>query len=181
MENLQRDDFVRLIEASAALIAADLHKSDLLTWMAARADPEPSAFDILGWMKEPGAKPRAAREVAPRIIPAVDESGSERPMRLSAPVELPPDGPVKPPSLWHHASRLEAARRKQFAEDLEVRLARPTRVRPPFDHLEVADLADDTCRYPHQGKTILFCGRLPKAGKPYCARHAKVCFVRAGG
>ena len=102
---------------------------------------------------------------------------SERPMPMAPPMTLPPDGPAKPRRgeyLWRRLAYME--RKAAMAEFNAARL-KPVRARPAFDCLAVTDLTDDTCKYPHDGATILFCGRQPNRGS-YCADHARVCFAR---
>lgn len=156
MENLQRHDIERLIEASAAVIAAQLHASDLLAWSPQNAVvliPVPPLLRLAG--PEP--------------------TGSERPMRFFAPVDLPSDGPTTKQQLKHIECQLSAQRRREFADDLKVRSAAPIRPRPKLGCLEVNDLTEDTCRYPRGVETIRFCGRMRKRGA-YCARHAAACY-----
>jgi hypothetical protein len=111
--------------------------------------------------------------------PAVYTEPCDATRAYAPPVDIPPDGPKTRQQLRRIAYELESMRRKQFSDDLKARLAPPLRERPAFDCLEVTDLTDETCRYPHEGHPILFCGRPPEAaGAAYCEQHARVCYGR---
>lgn len=158
---LHRHEMDRL-EASAALIAAQIHASELLAWQPSEREDRPAPVQE--------AMPGSQRFARPQ-----EPSGSERPMRYISPIALPPDGPTIKQQLKHVEHQLSDQRRREFAEDLRIRLAEPIRPRPKFGCYEVNDLTKDTCRYPRGAKRIRFCGRQRMRGA-YCGAHARVCY-----
>ena len=53
--------------------------------------------------------------------------------------------------------------------------------RPPVRHTPTATVGSGSCSWPsgHPGeKDFGFCGKRPMAGKPYCAEHAAMAYVR---
>lgn len=104
------------------------------------------------------------------------QCSTERPVIVALAAPLDPLPPTRQ-QLYHIANALAQRRRREFAEDLRIRQATPAaHPRPSFGCYEIADLTDETCRYPHERHgAYLFCGRSSKRGSPYCARHHRRC------
>lgn len=49
-----------------------------------------------------------------------------------------------------------------------------------FRHLTLAELTDETCRWPQgNGPSYVFCGLTPHERFPYCRRHARIAYLPA--
>jgi len=143
-----------------------------------RADPGPPIFsdtDELPKLKK--ATPALAALLCGRSFAGGSVPVTERPVAIPAPLPSYDNGPSDRRALHKAASQKARRARVDYGNALRSTI-RPA---PPFDHFEIIDLTDTTCRWPVTADApFLFCGRVKPNDEaiPYCGECSMIAYRR---
>ncbi|MUG90764.1 GcrA cell cycle regulator [Bombella sp. ESL0385] len=130
------------------------------------------------------AKQKKASAVTEELFatPPVEEKAKvEKPKKLAS---KPQEVPAVPPTPQKTVAVDEPALKDVEEASRPAVVAAPRKVAPPRRVREVMDRSTrqgPTCQWPHGDPgtpEFHFCGATPLAGKPYCAEHAAIAYVK---